>query len=142
MFLTTKISINYSDYEDINPFTSAKILLFLCTVMGNFQLSFIVSTKYSQSLYGMLSCPVTQLSKVCMGAGLKKMMYIWEPVCVLWETKHNIIAMPITAWVASLPKYLCIWKGTDNPEAQKIYLYPVLDLTISCLGKLIFLFNF
>lgn len=51
-----------------------------------------------------------------MGVGLKKMMYIWESVCVLWEIKYNIIVVLIIVWVVFFFKYLCIWKGIDNLE--------------------------
>lgn len=77
VFLTIKISMNYSDHEDMNPCISTQIHLFSHTVMHNFQPSFIVYTKmFSERIYSVLSFLVTQLSTVCMGARLIKMMYI------------------------------------------------------------------
>lgn len=103
VFLTTKISINYSDHEDMNPFAGTEIHLFSHTTMGNFQLSLIVYTKMFSEL---IQCAVlpSNSSLYSMGAGLIKMLYIWVLACVLWEPKHNIIAMPMAACVASLPK--------------------------------------
>lgn len=42
--------MNYSDHEDMNPFTSTQIHLFSHTVVGNLQPSFIVYTKMFSEL--------------------------------------------------------------------------------------------
>lgn len=140
MFLTTKIFINYSDHEDINPFTSTKIYLFSRTVMGNFQHSFIVYMKMFLELVQCVILPNYSAVYSMHGSRFDKNdVYLSTCVCLKGnQARYN--SHDNGACAASLPKCLHL-EGHRYPKAQQTHSYSVWDYTIGYFGKLIFSFN-
>lgn len=95
--------MHYSDCEGMNPFISTVIQLFLRIVMGNFQFSFIVSTKMFSELIQCVIMP--GYSAVCHmheSRFDKNDVYLRICVCLTGnQAQYNV--MPTAASEVSFP---------------------------------------